>query len=339
VAGIVHLIASSVPELNPKQVSVLDQSGNLLSAQHDGIGLDPQQLGYVQTLEGGFNKRILDILEPIVGAGNVRARVTADVDFSVQESTAETYKPNPSPDQAAIRSQSIHENTGGSGAQAQGVPGAASNQPGASAGQTSPGATAGKKESVVNYEVDKTIRHQKNPTGVIRRLSAAVVVNHRRSTGADGKVALAALSKEQMEQINALTREAMGFNKDRGDSLNVANAAFTTEELPAAAEMPVWRNPEYLALAKDVGKGLGAALLALYVLFGVIRPLVRQVSSPPRPAALPSAAGEATPALEQNGQPPAADAMGNPRLNAPRQVTQTDPKIVANVIRTWVAKE
>ncbi len=344
VAGIVHLIASSVPELNPKQVSVLDQSGNLLSTQHEGIGLDPQQLGYLKALEEGFNKRILDILEPIVGPGNVRARVTADVDFSLQESTAETYKPNPVPDQAAIRSQSINENTSGSGAQAQGVPGAASNQPGATAGQTTPGTLNGKKESVVNYEVDKTIRHQKNPTGVIRRLSAAVVVNHRRATGADGKVTLTALPEPQMEQINALTREAMGFTKDRGDSLNVANAAFNTEEIAPAAEVPVWRNPEYLSLAKEGGKALGALLAILYVLFGIVRPLVRQVSAPPQAVALPPAEGEAAPAetalaLDQNGAPVTAGAAANLQLDAPRQITQADPKIVANVIRTWVAKE
>jgi flagellar M-ring protein FliF len=339
VAGIVHLVASSVPEMNPKHVSVLDQSGNLLSTQHDGVGLDPQQLSYVQSLEEAFNKRILDIIEPIAGAGNVRARVTADIDFSVQESTAETYKPNPAPDQSAIRSQSLNENTSGGATQAQGVPGAASNQPGAAAGQTTAGGANGKKESVINYEVDKTIKHQKNPTGVIRRLSAAVVVNHRRVAGTDGKVTPTPLSKEQIEQITALTREAMGFSKERGDSLNVANAAFNTEEALPAAEVPLWRNPEYLALAREGGKVLGALLLVLYVLFGIIRPLVRQMSTPPQPPALPAAGGEpgdnpSQPVIDQNGQ--AAD---TPQLNAPRQITQTDPKVVANVIRTWVAKE
>jgi flagellar M-ring protein FliF len=148
-----------------------------------------------------------------------------------------------------------------------------------------------------------------------------------------------------MEQINALTREAMGFTKERGDSLNIANAAFNTEEMPPAAAVPVWRNPEYISLAKEGGKGVGALLLVLYVLFGIIRPLVRQVSTPP-PAALPPAAGEAAgaegeplPAIGQNGQTLAGDAGGNPQLDAPRQITRSDPKIVANVIRTWVAKE
>lgn len=344
VAGIVHLIASSVPELNPKNVSVLDQSGNLLSNLHDGLGLDPQQLSYVNTLEEGFNKRILDILEPIVGPGNVRARVTADIDFSIQESTAEIYKPNPAPDQTAIRSQSTQESSQGGNPQAQGVPGATSNQPGATAGQSTPGSANAKKESVINYEVDKTIKHQKNPTGVIRRLSAAVVVNHRRTTAADGKVTLTALTKEQMEQINALTREAMGFTKDRGDSLNIANAVFSTEEMPPAAEVPVWRNPEYVSLAKEGGKGLGALLLVLYVLFGIIRPLLKQMSAPPQASALPPAAGEnpdgtQAPAIDQNGKPVSANTAENAQLNPPRQITQSDPKIVANVIRTWVAKE
>lgn len=345
VAGIVHLVASSVPELNPKNVSVLDQQGNLMSAHQDGSGLDPQQLNYVQALEDGYNKRILAILEPIVGAGNVRARVNADIDFSQQETTAETWKPNPG-DQAAIRSQSLQESGNGGPAQAQGVPGAASNQPGAAAGQSTPGGANARKESVINYELDKTIKHQRNPTGVVRRLSAAVVVNHKRSVAEDGKVSFAALSKEQMEQINALTREAMGFNKDRGDSLNVANAVFSSEELAPAAAVPVWRNPEYIGLAKEGGKALGLTLLALYVLFGIVRPLLRQVTAPP-PAPVPVAIGEdgdvtitpegASAAAAARGAIPAAPET--PQLNAPRQVSQADPKVVANVIRTWVAKE
>lgn len=346
VAGIVHLVASSVPELNPKQVSVLDQSGNLLSNQQDSNGLDPQQLGYVQAMEEGFNKRILDILEPIVGAGNVRARVTADVDFTTQESTAETYKPNPAPDQAAIRSQSVQESSNGGSTQAQGVPGAASNQPGAASAQTSTSGGNGRKESVTNYEIDKTVKHQKSPTGVIRRLSAAVVVNHKRSTGADGKVTTAALTQEQIDQITALTREAMGFNKDRGDSLNVANAPFSTEEQPAAAEAPMWRNPEYISLAKDGGKALGALLLILYVLFGIIRPFMRTMTAQAQAAALPAPGGvpganPATATGEAAGAAEGSPASGSaPRqLDAPRQVTQHDPKVIANVVRTWVAKE
>lgn len=344
VAGIVHLVASSVPELAPKNVSVLDQSGNLLSAQHDGLGLDPQQLHYVQALEEGYNKRILAILEPIVGAGNVRARVTADIDFSQQETTAETYKPNPA-DQAAIRSQSTQESGLGGVAQAQGVPGAASNQPGAAPAQTSVGGVNGRKESVVNYELDKTVKHLKNPTGAVRRLSAAVVLNHKRTTGADGKVTLTPLTKEQIEQITALTREAMGFSKERGDSLNVANAAFSAEEMPPAAEVPVWRNPEYVSLAKDSGKGLALTLLALYVLFGVIRPLLRQATAPGLPAAAASGEDGAQLTLSPAGAAVAVhqgNALQNgeaPQLNAPRQITQTDPKVIANVVRTWVAKE
>ena len=352
VAGIVHLVASSVPDLPPKNVSVLDQSGNLLSNQSSGSNLDPQQLNHVQSLENGYNKRILDLLEPIVGAGNVRARVTADIDFSIQESTAESYKPNPASDQAAIRSQSINEVTNGGAAQAQGVPGAASNQAGAAAAQTTTATGNGKKESVVNYEVDKTIRHLKSPVGVVRRLSAAVVVNHRRTVGTDGKAVLTPLSAEQIEQITALTREAMGFTKERGDSLNVANAAFTTEEPATAIELPLWRNPETIALAKEGGKVTGMLLLVLYILFGILRPLLRQMSTPvvtraepalslqaaaiggaARPANNTSGAADANPAESRNGN------GATQQLGAPRQITQEDPRIIANVIRNWVAQE
>lgn len=342
VAGIVHLVASSVPELSPKNVSVLDQSGNLLSNQASSSNLDPQQLNYVQSLENGYNKRILDILEPIVGPGNVRARVTADIDFTVQESTAETYKPNPAADQAAIRSQSTNEVTNSGTSQAQGVPGAASNQAGATLTPATAAGSNGKKESIVNYEVDKTIKHQKNPTGVVRRLSAAVIVNHRRTTGADGKPVITPLSKEEIEQFTALTREAMGFSQTRGDSLNVANAAFSTTEPAVVVEPPMWRNPEYIALAKDGGKVLGMLLLVLYILFGILRPLLRQMSVPlVTPAALAlaqdgGAISEGTPATPATVT---GDATNNPQLSAPRQIKQEDPRIIAGVIRNWVAKE
>ena len=343
VAGIVHLIASSVPELSPKSVSVLDQSGNLLSGENNALNLDPLQLNYVQTLEEGYNKRILDILEPIVGAGNVRARVTADIDFSVQESTAETFKPNPGPDQATIRSQSSNESTTAGNAQAQGVPGAASNQPGAPTAQATPAATNGKKESLVNYEVDKTIRHLKSPVGAVRRLSAAVVVNHRRSMGADGKAVVTPLSAEQIEQLTALTREAMGFTQARGDSLNVANAAFNKDEPAPAIEVPAWRNPEYIAMAKDAGKGFGLLLLILYVLFGIVRPLLRQLSTPPlAPAdpalALAHAGAGAAESSSSSGVLPAPVEATTPST-AQAQLTQKDPRVIVNVIRTWVAKE
>jgi flagellar M-ring protein FliF len=209
VGGIAHMVASSVPHLPAANVSVIDQSGNLLSSEKTGgrgAGLDATQLKYVQEIESSYVRRIETILAPLLGPGNFRAQVTADVDFSQSEQVAETYKPNPAPE-TSIRSQQVSENASGS-PQAAGVPGALSNQPpvpatapltappapgtpGAAAG--APGATttaaaaaaantaAGRRDATTNYELDKTIRHVRQPVGAIKRLSMAVVLNHRRT--------------------------------------------------------------------------------------------------------------------------------------------------------------
>jgi flagellar M-ring protein FliF len=334
IAGIVHMVASSVPELNTKSVSVLDQAGNLLSAQH-AEGLDPAQISYVRELEAGYNKRIQDILEPIVGRGNVRAQVAAEIDFSQSEATAEIFKPNASPDAAAMRSQTVSEAGAAGAVPAQGVPGAASNQPGVQPpAPAAPGTAPVKKDSQVAYEVDRTVRHVRTPTGNVKRLSAAVVINHRKSTGADGKVSSKPLGKEEIEQIQALAREAMGFSKDRGDSLNVANAAFN-EDREAVAEVPVWQQPENIALAKDAGKGLAGAALILYILFGILRPAMRRLSVQPEPVA---GGAEALALADAGAAPRDPHASRDSQIENMRQVAQQDPRVVANVVRNWSSK-
>jgi flagellar M-ring protein FliF len=334
-AGIVHLVASSVPDLPVKNVSVLDQAGNLLSSPSSAnAGLDPAQLNYVRELESGYMKRITDILEPIVGRGNVRAQVNAEVDFSQAESTAEMYKPNGTSEAAAMRTQSVSESGNGAPANAQGVPGAASNQPGAGAGNAA-GAGAGqtRKDSQTNYEVDRTIRHVKTPTGAVKRLSAAIVVNHRRTTGADGKAATEPLKKEEIEQLQALAREAMGINTERGDTINLTNAAFTVEEREVLPELPIWQQPENIALAKDVGKGLGGALLILYVLFGLLRPMLKSIAAPqPALAVAGDDGGDGQAAALEDGTYSAPPAN---RLEAVRNAARQDPRVVANVVRNW----
>jgi flagellar M-ring protein FliF len=207
IAGIVHLVASSVPELRPEAVSVLDDTGKLIS-QTGGdaaAGADSQQLQYVQQIESLYRQRILDILEPVVGRDNVKAQVTADVDFSQVEQTSETHQPNQTPNTGAVRSQQVLESSNGqTNAVPAGVPGATSNQPPAPstapinapaqnlAGSTTSNAAStaqnsSRRESIINYEVDKTVKVVRAGTGVVRRLSAAVVVNYRSETDAKGK--------------------------------------------------------------------------------------------------------------------------------------------------------
>ncbi len=363
VSAIVHLISSSVPELSAKSVTVVDQSGTLLSANHEGVGndgLDAGQLKYVQQIEQNFVRRIENILTPIVGAPNVRAQVTADIDFSQTEQTAETYKPNQNPAESTIRSsQTAESNTGNS--PATGVPGALSNQPPLAATAPIVAATGGApantpaplnghKESTLNYEVDRTIRHTKLAIGSIKRLSVAVVVNNRKTIDDKGVVSFTPLSEAEKTQIYDLVRDAMGFDKERGDSLNVQNAAFNDdkETLP---EVPLWKQPEMIELAMNVAKYLFIAVLTLVVVFSIIKPALRPVTGETEKTAdndddasdesLTDAEIKGEEALNiEAGDAPLTTAPPAPPyeqgLQAARQIAQQDPKIVASVIKDWV---
>jgi flagellar M-ring protein FliF len=353
VAGIVHLVASSVPQLAPDNVNVIDQNGALLSQKREGAegALDANALTYVRQVEQATISRIVDILEPIVGRGNARVQVTADVDFSRVEQVAETYKPNADPKVAARRTQQMSEATSGAAAGAQGVPGALSNQPPptptapidprnpnaqSTSSATSAGPTSVRKDESVAFEVDKTIQHTRAATGTVKRLTAAVVVNHRRTVGADGKATYAPLPPAEVEQINALVREAMGYSKERGDSLNVVNTAFNEPERePPAAELPLWKQPDNIAMAKDAGRYLLFAGLVGYLVFGLLRPTLKRAAErmPALPEPAAAVAGQHIPA------PGASASGGDDPLARARRIAREDPKVVANVVKSWVARD
>lgn len=329
-AGIVHLVASSVPELSARAVTVVDHHGTLLSAPGENpAGLDGAQLAYLQELEASYARRIVDLAEPIVGRGNVRAQVTLELDFSLAESTAETFKPNQDGKDAAVRSQTTSESTEGAGVRAAGVPGTASNQPGAAA--PAPGAAGGstRREATTNFELDKTVRVVRHATGTVKRLSAAVLVNHRRVTDAEGNTRFEPLKDEELAQIGTLAREAVGFNKERGDSLSVASVPFTPEADEAPEEPPFWKRPEVLAAALDIGKSLLAALIVLAVAFGLLRPLLASLAAPRPAPPSPAAAAPGESAPEQLTD----------HISAARSLARQNPRIVANVVRSWVSKD
>ena len=357
VAGIVHLVASSVPEMSIKDVSVLDQSGALLSsASEPGQtgGLDSNQLQYLRSMEQTYIARILEIVEPIVGRGNVKAQVNADVDFTLSESTAEQYRPNQGTEPAAVRSQQVNEAAAGAAAGASGVPGAMSNQPPAATpspvnGAAQPlsqnqgaGGQAGKdsrRESTTNFEVDKTVKVVRNASGTVKRLTAAVVVNHKRTVDEEGKVTYTALEPKDVDQIQSLVRDAIGFNKDRGDALNVVNAPFSVEDVPKVEAIPLWKDPDVVAIARSVGLQLGLVLLGLLALFGVIKPaLKRPAPQPGSPASSGTSAvvGDdiALPAPSSAGMSPIL-LPGGPPENL-MQLARDNPATVANVVRSWV---
>jgi len=359
VSAIQHLVASSVPELSARAVTVVDHTGHLLSgagaeASAQG-GLDAAQLKYLRALEAAYAARIETILQPLLGAENVRAQVAATLDFSQAEQTSETFKPNSSPQQQAIRSQQSIDTNSSNPIGPTGVPGALSNQPpGAAsapltapaaaappAGAQTPASTSSHRETTVNYEVDKTIRHVRDEIGGIKKLSVAVVVNYRKRVDSSGKVSLIALTEQEMTQIGDLVREAMGYSKERGDSVNVVNAPFSLPEVELAAApspwdewLQRWLTPSGVVEAAKVG---GLLLLLLYAWFGLLRPAMRDLMRIRRPIEPTLAAGpEGGPVRAP--EVPAAQRSYEADLQAARDIARQDPRIVANVVKDWVGR-
>lgn len=365
VEAITHMVASSVPNMTSSNVTVVDQKGRLLtnSDRDLGIEMSDTQLQYTQKLEQAYIRRIEDILSPIVGMDGVRAQVVAEVDFTVVEQTNESYNP----DSSVIRSEQLQEEQRIGVAGALGVPGALSNQPpgggfapevatneeGVAVQRPTPGSTS--KNTTRNFEVDRTISHTRVAPGSVRKLSVAVLVDERRTVGDDGTVVSTPLTEGEMTRMNALIMDAIGFNKARGDSLNIVNAPFV---VPAVAEAlpepPIWEQPWVWTLAKQV---LGA-LLVLFLVFGVIRPAFRDLNTVPESIANAAGAGGAGGAAGADGMTPeqalaAGSADGTAGLEKittgsegveasienVRSLAQQDPALVAQVVKNWTESE
>ncbi len=360
VQGIVHLVASSVPELSDQGVSIVDGTGTLLSRKPEVNGLDPGKLAYVHELEQSAQRRVAAILEPIVGPGNARVEITADVDFSQTERTAETFSPNGTPERSAMRSQQSTESSNNTGTTSPvGVPGSQANTPvnagaggAAPAGGSAPGNTsnASKKDATTNYELDRTVETRRLPTGTIKRLSAAIVVNNRtvaakpaeavdpKKDAKDAKVEPVAtsqpLKKEEIDQITALAREAMGFDEKRGDSINVVNTGFTQAEALPAVDVPIWKDPDNLSTAKEVGKNVAFGLIAAYLLLGVLRPAIRRLTTQV------TVETTTTPILSTSVETSSTPVLAYPEhLQRARELARNDPKAIAGMVRNWVAAE
>jgi flagellar M-ring protein FliF len=365
IAGIVHLVASSVPELDPKSVSVVDDSGNLLSAPSNATGgPDTQQIQYTRQVEMDLTRRIEDILAPLVGRQNVKAQVSVDIDFSRVEYTSESHQPNNSG--GVIRSQQLLENNSQGNTSVPGVPGASSNQAvspptmplnatASSAGgvsRTNAQAGNGSRNSVTNYEIDRTIKTVKSSTGALMRVSAAVVINDKfmvlgaAPDSADAKAAKT-LSPEQMEQFTAVVREAIGFKADRGDSVKLISGAFNVEKIDAV-EIPWWKQAEVHAIIKNIVWLIGVIVLAALAMFIVVRPMMRGLRMaanaveplldavvadlPERPAVASTLAlpATATPALALQSM------ESDQRLLGVRKLAQENPAAVADIVKSWI---
>ncbi len=365
-AGIVHLVSSSVPELSHKAVTVVDGSGALLSGQREGeeAGLDSQQLQFRREVEAGYLKRVLALLEPVVGSENVRASVTADIDFSQVMQTAETYRPNQGADaRTTIREQRTEEATEPAGAGVGGVPGATTNQPPTPAtapingaapplqgapGALGAGGAAARRDTATRYEVDKTVTVTRSPVGSVRRLNAAVVVNHKTTVDAKGKSTTTPLSPQEVEQLTALVQQGIGFDAQRGDAVRVVNAPFRVDSPTPAEEVPVWRQPWLTDLLRSAAAPGALALVALVIVFGLLRPALTAMLAPPPPPApgtqLDEVVGEDAQTLLGNERTPPQltgprNNNTNAKLEAARALAKENPAAVASIVRGWVSGE
>ncbi len=360
VAAIVHLVASSVPELAASDVTLVDQAGTLLNSpdENSDQAASTRQFEYTRTLEESYQRRIVEMLEPMVGQGRVRATVTADMDFTVTEETHENYDPQ----KTAVRSEqtSNEQRRGGDGAE--GIPGALSNQPpgtsgapsipgAATPGNPAPGAaqstaaaggpSSSAQRSTRNFEVDRTLSYVKQPVGVLKHLNVGVVLDDWQKVDADGKVTTAPMSDTDIKRFTQLVRESIGLKEDRGDHLNVLNQAFkSSAPMGPVDSPPLWETPWVTQLAKQI---VGAALV-LVVAFLVLRPLMKSLtkSAPRRTAGRGDAGDIDADRVSLSGQGGQAIKLApsfEQQIAAARTLVGQDPRRAAQVVKDWVSAD
>jgi flagellar M-ring protein FliF len=363
VAGIVYLVASSVPDLDPDNVTLIDQRGRLLSGQGGSseMQMSNEQLRYGQQIEANLSERVNNLLLPLFGSDNVRVEVTANINHTAEERTVEQYGQLP----PVLRSEQVSEEITPQ-ADAAGVPGAlAINQQVQDAAADDPVDPANadaqpdartSRRSTRNYEIDRTISHVKETGGRIDRLSVAVVLNHIEEVvpGAEGEeptVTVIPVPPEQIANIEQIVREAVGFDAARGDTVSVTTAKFQPVLPPEPIETSFLDSlSDYTGAFKMLLGFLG--LLAL--IFGVLRPLLRslidasakavEASAQPRyvtPEGVPFEGGPAQAGMiGQDGQPIALPPQTyEQQLGRARTVVQEDPERAAGVLKEWVAAD
>ena len=362
VDAIVHLVASSIPGLPPTGVTVVDQTGRMLSNadpdSEEAVGA--KRFEQQRRQESVYVQRIQQLLEPMTGRGRVSTQVSVDMDFAQTEEARESYAP-PGPQGAVVRSEQISEsgNLGGGSAAtaaalpAQGVPGSVSNTPTAanSANANQPAAAPsvsgpGSRTAVRNFELDRTLTHTRQAPGRIRRVTAAVLVDNIPvgATEAGKKPKLRTLDAAELRRIETLVQQAIGFDGERGDVVSVVNAPFALDAIDSVeAGPPVWQNPRARELLRIVLGGLAVLLL----IFTVLRPAFRQLLAPKVHIATIVTGDDDVPVALSSGSAsmPAARA-GAPalmnfddKLEVARTAVSTDPKRVAQVVRDWVESD
>jgi len=357
VNAIVHMVASSISSLSTENVTVVDQSGRLLSSGDisSNVAMTAKQYDYARQVEKDYERRIEHLLEPIMGVGKVRATVNAKIDFSSQESTEELFNNA----NQTMRSEQTSESSRyakGDG----GVPGALANQPpqggrlvpGAGgvddAASTTDGPSNASRNSVRNYEVDRTIRHSRQHSGEVQRLTVAVLVDDKVLVE-DGETTRTPLTNEEIERVTNLVQQTVGFTEDRGDVVNVINASFTPIEAIEALPEPGLMDNKWVQFAL---KWIWPFILILVVIFTILKPSISGLTSyvPPAPV-LPSAeaggAGGVAGSIGADGMPQLGhqDAAiplpqdHDAKVDFAQSMVQQDPGKVANVVKDWIGNE
>jgi flagellar M-ring protein FliF len=376
VQAIVNLVASSIPDMEASQVTVVDQQGRLLSSPegHDEFSLREKQFDLVHRLEDDYVQRIETLLTPLVGPGRVRAQVVAQMDMSTTEEASEQYKP----DSQIVRSEQTSEQVNRDGSGPQGVPGSLTNQPPAGgvalpppnnaapkpadaskapaaagaaaktpaaateavAGTTTAGAgneSSTSKEATRNYEIDRKVAYTRQPAGKLHRLTVAVLIDNLHTTNKDGKTVDVPLTQPQLDHITQLVKDAVGYDESRGDAVNVVNQSFTPEA-PAAEEGDVEKPPIWESpLFQQLAKLGAGAIVLLVLVLSVLRPLVKNLMGQARAVAVASA-----PALPQqvSAERETAKAVTHEvQVAQARSLVSQDPKRVAQVVRGWVNQD
>ena len=346
-AGIVHMVASSVPGLVADSVTVVDQAGRLLTASDD-VGVmagTARQLSFTRKIESDYIKRIEDILIPIVGEQGVRAQVAAEVDFTMVESTTESYQP----DSQVVRSEeTFEESTRGMGVA--GVPGALTNQP-PRGGVTTPGVTEEAQEAPLNssrratrnFEVDRNISHTRTVPGTVKQLSVAVLVDYRTQANETGATERLPLTEDEMQRVTDLVKEAVGFSEAREDSIKVTNIPFRVvdEVSEVMPPLPIWEQPWFAGVVKQALGGI----LVLFMIFGVLRPVLRSLAVKPAvaPGALPG--GQAAPQQLAGEDRVSLSTQSTPGMTPEQQfgmarsMIDNDPRRGAHIVKDWVSSD
>ena len=358
VDAIVHLVSSSIPDLPADKVTVVDQFGRLLSTSDpdSDAAISAKQYEQQRRQETAFAQRIQSLLEPITGPGKVRAQVSVDMDFAQTEEAREVYGPQA----GLVRSEQVSESGNslastnttdatGTGTGAQGVPGSASNTPPANATPAAGNAsaantsnTANTRNAVRNYEIDRTLTHTRQAPSRIRRVTAAVLVdNIAGAPGKNGKVTERALSAQEIQRMQALVEQAIGFDAKRGDAVSVVNSPFARQPVEPEASTPFWEDPR----ARDLLRTLMGGLAVLLVVWFVLRPAFRSITTPRVAVQAHEDVPEAQ-ILAQDGHSPLPAALTqehhpgrvslDDKLQTARAAVSSDSKRVAAVVRDLV---